>query len=77
MDDGIGLPVLLSVPRMLFEQKKSMESRKQGAKQMKKLFMEPELKITRFEYENIMNDVGFSSGAGFGDGNETDTDFGD
>ena len=44
---------------------------------MKKLCMEPELKITRFEYENIMNDVGFSSGAGFGDGNETDTDFGD
>ena len=77
MGDGIGLPVLLSVPRMLFEQIKSMESRKQGANQMKKLFMEPELKITRFEYENIMNDVGFSSGAGFGDGNETDTDFGD
>ena len=77
MDDGIGLHVLLSVPRMLFEQIKSMESRKQGANQMKKLFMEPELKITRFEYENIMNDVGFSSGAGFGDGNETDTDFGD
>lgn len=27
---------------------------------MKKVFMEPELKVTKFEYEDIMNDVNIS-----------------
>lgn len=40
---------------------------------MKKLFMEPEVKITKFEYEDIM-DVGQTSGA---DLDDTNTDFED
>lgn len=44
---------------------------------MKKLFMEPEVKITKFEDEDLMrtSGVGNTGDAGFGGGNEGDADF--
>lgn len=46
---------------------------------MKKLFMEPEVKITKFEDEDLMRTSGVEVGAGpgMGDGNEGSTDFED
>lgn len=46
---------------------------------MKKLFMEPEVKITKFEDEDLMRTSGVDVGDGPGmDGeNNTDVDFGD
>lgn len=44
---------------------------------MKKLFMEPEMKVTKFEYEDIMqtSGVGNTGDAGFGNENEGSDEF--